>query len=155
MKVAYYDFQFGKLKMLYENDILYRLCTSDEKEVNNQKCKFTDKVFKEIEEYLNGKRKTFDIKYEFIGTDFQKKVWSVLEEISYGEVYTYLDVAKKINNPKAVRAVGGACNKNPIWLIVPCHRVIGTNGKLIGYEGGIDMKEKLLNIEKRYKDVQC
>lgn len=149
MKIACYNFEFGILEMQYEDETLFALKVIDKETTNNQKNEFTDKVFNEIKEYLAGKRKKFDIKYELKGTEFQKKVWQVLEEIPYGKTYTYLEIAKKINNPKAARAVGGACNKNPIWLIVPCHRVIGTNGNLTGYAGGLDMKEKLLQIENK------
>ena len=154
MNEAFYKFELGTLKLKYKDEILYHLSVVEDKNVaeNYQKNKFTDRVVEEINEYLRGERQEFDIKYEFAeGTDFQKKVWKVLETIPYGEVYTYSDVAKKINNDKAVRAVGSACNNNPIWLIVPCHRVIGKNGELTGYHGGIDMKKKLLDIEKKYK----
>lgn len=150
MNQAYYNFQFGTLKMQYEDETLYHLEVTTESIKQNQKNEFTDKIFKEIEEYLKGQRKSFDITYKLEGTKFQKNVWKVLEEIPYGKTYTYLDIAKKINNPKSARAVGGACNKNPIWLIVPCHRVIGTNGKLVGYAGGLNMKQKLLQIEANY-----
>ncbi len=150
MKIACYNFEFGMLEMQYESETLFALKVTDKETTNNEKNEFTDKVFSEIKEYLDGRRKIFDIKYELKGTEFQKKVWHILEKIPYGKTYTYLEIAKKINNPKAARAVGGACNKNPIWLIVPCHRVIGTNGNLTGYAGGLDMKEKLLQIENKY-----
>ncbi len=88
------------------------------------------------------------IKYN-TGTEFQKLVWKELENIPYAKVVSYKDIAKKINNPKAVRAVGGANNKNPISIIVPCHRVVGSNGKLVGYGGGIDKKQFLLELENR------
>lgn len=147
MKTAYYDYQFGILKFVYDGEILYRLEFATQIGKQNEKTEFTDKVFNEIEEYLSGKRKQFTVKYQLNGTEFQKAVWHVLETIPYGKTYTYLDVAKKINKPKAARAVGGACNKNPIGIIVPCHRVVGTNGNLTGYAGGLDIKSKLLEIE--------
>ncbi|ORX78673.1 methylated-dna--protein-cysteine methyltransferase [Anaeromyces robustus] len=154
MNEASYDIELGTLIMKYKDDILYNLSITDKRKLeNNEKNKFTDKVYKEIQEYMKGQRKTFDIKYKFEGTEFQKKVWKVLETIPYGKVLTYLEVAKIINNRKAVRAVGGACHRNPIWLIVPCHRVVGSNGKLTGYAGGLDMKQKLLEIENKNKDV--
>ncbi len=83
------------------------------------------------------------------GTDFQKKVWQALCEIPYGETFSYKKVAQKIGNEKACRAVGMANNKNPIAIIVPCHRVIGENGKLVGYAGGLEVKKKLLVLESR------
>ncbi len=147
MNKAYYDFEFGKLEITYKDEILYSLKVVKNEEVNNR-TKFTDKIFKEVEEYLTGKRKEFDIKYIFIGTTFQKQVWTLLEKIPYGKTCTYLDIAKKMGNSKLSRAIGCACNKNPIWLIVPCHRVIGSNNKLVGYAGGLKMKTKLLEIEK-------
>ena len=100
-------------------------------------------------EYLEGKRKVFDFPYEFHGTEFQKKVWKKLCDIPYGETRTYKDIAIAIGNPKACRAVGMSNNKNPITIAVPCHRVIGANGKLVGYAGGIEMKKKLLEIEEK------
>ena len=101
-------------------------------------------------EYLNGKRKSFDIKYEINGTEFQKKVWKELTDIPYGETRSYKEIAVAVGNPKASRAVGMANNKNPIAIIVPCHRVIGSDGKLVGYAGGLDMKRALLTLEKKY-----
>lgn len=149
MKKAYYDTIFGTARIIYENNILYGLSIVDEEILENEKNEFTDKVYKELNEYFEGNRKEFDIDYSFLGTEFQIKVWKVLETIPYGETFTYLDVAKKIGNPKASRAVGMACNKNHIWIIVPCHRVIGSNGKMVGYAHGVDMKAKLLEIEKK------
>jgi len=108
---------------------------------------FVDSV-KQLKEYLSGKRTKFTIKINPQGTDFQKKVWKALEKIPYGNLCSYKDIAEAIGNPKACRAVGMANNKNPIPLIVPCHRVIGANGKLVGFACGLDIKEKLIDIEK-------
>ena len=102
----------------------------------------------QIEEFFLGKRAIFDIKIAPEGTDYQKKVWNELSKIPFGEIYTYKKVATNLNNPKASRAVGMANSKNPIPLIVPCHRVIGANGKLVGFAHGLEIKEKLLNFEK-------
>ncbi|AFS77411.1 methylated-DNA--protein-cysteinemethyltransferase Ogt [Gottschalkia acidurici 9a] len=106
----------------------------------------------ELIEYLDGKRKKFNISLEPNGTEFQQKVWNSLKEIPYGKTYSYKDIAENIGNVKACRAVGMANNKNPIMIFIPCHRVIGSNGKLVGYAGGLDMKEKLLQIEKQNID---
>lgn len=103
---------------------------------------------KQLEEYFAGIRKNFDLPLKPQGTPFQLLVWEQLKQIPYGETRSYGEIAKAIGNPKASRAVGGANNKNPIGIIVPCHRVIGANGKLVGYAGGLDMKEKLLMLEK-------
>ncbi|SET32733.1 methylated-DNA-[protein]-cysteine S-methyltransferase [Natronincola peptidivorans] len=101
----------------------------------------------QITEYFQGARKQFTIPLDLKGTPFQKKVWNTLLEIPFGEVVSYQTIANKIGNPKAVRAVGLANKRNPIPIIVPCHRVIGMNMKLVGYNGGIDIKEKLLAFE--------
>ena len=103
---------------------------------------------KQLFEYFNGERKVFDLKQNPKGTEFQKKIWNELIKIPYGETKSYSEIAKNIGNPKACRAVGNANNKNPIGICIPCHRVIGKNGSLTGYAGGIDKKEYLLNIEK-------
>jgi methylated-DNA-[protein]-cysteine S-methyltransferase len=108
--------------------------------------KFTQ-VSQQLTEYFNGNRKKFDLPLAATGTPFQKKVWHALCAIKQGETQTYAWLAKTINNEKAVRAVGSANGANPIALIVPCHRVIGSNGKLTGYAGGLALKAKLLMHE--------
>ena len=107
-----------------------------------------EKTFIELNEYFEGKRKKFDIPIKPNGTDFQKKVWMELTKIPYGTYTTYKNIADKIGNKNASRAVGSANNKNPILIIIPCHRVIGSNNKLRGYSQGINYQEKLLKIEK-------
>ncbi|MFS8542144.1 MAG: methylated-DNA--[protein]-cysteine S-methyltransferase, partial [Tissierellales bacterium] len=101
----------------------------------------------QIIDYLNGKRKSFFLPLDLRGTDFQIKVWKELIKIPYGETRTYKDVAKNINVPKGYRAVGNALNKNPILIVIPCHRVIGSGGKLTGFRGGLELKAKLLALE--------
>lgn len=105
-------------------------------------------IQKQLTEYEKGTRKTFELPLHLKGTDFQKLVWNALLEIPYGETRSYQEIAIRIGKPKALRAVGGACNRNPIGIIVPCHRVIGKNGSLTGYAGGLSYKELLLNHEK-------
>lgn len=105
-------------------------------------------IQKQFTEYEKGVRKVFDLPLNLKGTEFQKKVWNALLEIPYGETRSYQEIAIRIGNPKAVRAVGGACNRNPIGIIVPCHRVVGKNGSLTGYAGGLDYKKLLLEKEK-------
>ena len=102
----------------------------------------------QLVDYFAGKRKTFDLKLAPKGTEFQQSVWEKLAEIPYGVTVSYLDIAKKIGNPKSTRAVGGANGKNPIALVLPCHRVIGSNQKLTGYGSGIWRKKWLLEFEK-------
>ena len=104
--------------------------------------------FNQLKEYFQGTRREFTIPIEAEGSEFQKKVWKALLDIPYGQTRTYKEIAIAIGNEKACRAVGMANNRNPISIIIPYHRVIGANGKLVGYGGGFDIKEKLLNIEK-------
>lgn len=108
---------------------------------------------KQLNEYFSKKRKEFSLKLDFKGTEFQKQVWEALLTIPFGETRTYGQIAKQIGNPQAVRAVGGAANKNPIPIIAPCHRVIGATGKLVGFGGGIANKTILLDIEKPFKQT--
>jgi methylated-DNA-[protein]-cysteine S-methyltransferase len=109
---------------------------------------FFREVEKQLEAYFSGKLKSFDLRLASRGTDFQKAVWKALCEIPYGETRTYRDIAESIGRPKACRAVGRANNLNPIAIVVPCHRVIGSSGKLVGYASGLDVKEFLLKLEK-------
>ena len=101
----------------------------------------------ELEEYFQNKRTVFTVPLYPHGTDFQKRVWTALRTVPYGKTASYLDMANEIGNPKAVRAIGGANSRNPISIIVPCHRIIGKNGTLVGYEGGLWRKEWLLKHE--------
>ncbi len=106
------------------------------------------KTREQLDEYLNGDRKEFNIPLLMVGTDFQKSVWNVLIKVPYGTTSTYLQLAKDINNEKAVRAVAGANGANSIGLIVPCHRIIGSDGELVGYGGGLPVKKRLLKLER-------
>jgi methylated-DNA-[protein]-cysteine S-methyltransferase len=108
---------------------------------------FTEAV-RQFGAYFSGKLKSFDLKLAPEGTEFQKSVWRALCKIPYGETRTYKDIAASIGNPKAYRAVGLANNRNPIAIIVPCHRVLGSNGKLTGYASGLDVKAFLLQLEE-------
>lgn len=108
-----------------------------------QKAKF------QLIEYLEGKRESFDLPLAPHGTDFQHKVWEALQSIPFGETRSYKQIADAVGNPKASRAVGMANNKNPIAIFIPCHRVIGANGSLVGYGGGLRTKQYLLDLEKK------
>jgi methylated-DNA-[protein]-cysteine S-methyltransferase len=101
----------------------------------------------QFKQYFEGKRTVFDIKMDLKGTPFQVKVWQALNQIPYGTVCSYKDIGQAIESAKAVRAVGGANNRNPIPIIIPCHRVIGANGTLVGYGGGLHIKTYLLQLE--------
>jgi methylated-DNA-[protein]-cysteine S-methyltransferase len=102
---------------------------------------------KQLRDYFDGKRRTFDVKLDFSGTEFQKKVWHALLTIPFGETRSYGQIARQIGSPKAIRAVGAANGRNPISIIAPCHRVLGSTGELTGFAGGLDVKAKLLEIE--------
>ncbi|EEX94519.1 methylated-DNA--protein-cysteine methyltransferase [Vibrio orientalis CIP 102891 = ATCC 33934] len=106
------------------------------------------RTIKQLDEYFAGQRTEFDLPLAAKGTSFQMQVWQALTSIPHGQTWSYQDLANAIGNPKAVRAVGLANGKNPISIIVPCHRVIGKNGKLTGYAGGVERKAKLLELEK-------
>ena len=103
---------------------------------------------KQLNEYFAAKRQVFDLPLEFEGTEFQQKVWQALLTIPFGETRSYKEIAEQIGNVKAVRAVGAANGKNPISIIAPCHRVVGANGKLVGFAGGLENKEILLQLEQ-------
>src|SRR5699024_6827707 len=103
----------------------------------------------QLNEYFNKQRQSFDILLNPAGTKFQQQVWTALKQIPFGKTYSYGQIAKAINNPKAVRAVGLANGKNPISIVIPCHRVIGADGSLTGYGGGLDRKKYLLNLENK------
>ncbi len=103
---------------------------------------------REVTEYFRGERSVFEVPLHLKGTEFQLKVWNALRQIPYGETRSYSEVAQMIGNPQACRAVGGANNRNPVLLMVPCHRVIGKNGNLVGFAGGLDVKQRLLDFER-------
>lgn len=107
----------------------------------------------QLDEYFQGKRTTFSLPFKLTGTPFQLAVWKELQNIPYGQTTSYKEIAQKINKPKAYRAVGMANNKNPLPIIIPCHRVIGSNGKLIGYAGGLKLKNYLLELEKSHTNL--
>lgn len=134
------------------NKAVYNLHRWAKKWLNHEQVKEDQDGLKDVcvqlDEYFNGKRQTFDITMDLYGTPFQKMVWTALSNIPYGQTRSYKEVAKEIGTPKAVRAIGGANNKNPLPIIVPCHRVIGTNGALVGYGGGLNIKEYLLKLEQ-------
>ncbi|MGB3725824.1 MAG: methylated-DNA--[protein]-cysteine S-methyltransferase [Glaciecola sp.] len=115
-----------------------------------QESHLTQHAAKQLDEYIKGKRKDFDLPLAANGTVFQQQVWQQLLSVPFGKTASYLDIANAINNPKACRAVGAANGKNPIAIIVPCHRIIGANGSLTGYAGGLTRKTFLLELEQAY-----
>ncbi|MFH4963740.1 methylated-DNA--[protein]-cysteine S-methyltransferase [Gaetbulibacter sp. M235] len=126
--------------------------------VLNSEEKITDIIPESLEdcviqlnEYFKGDRRIFDLKLNPEGSSFQKKVWKLLEQIPFGKTISYLDLSKQLGDVKAIRAVANANGKNPIWIIIPCHRVIGSDGSLTGYAGGLHRKQWLLEHESPYK----
>ena len=151
--IFYYNTKIGRIGIEENGMAITRLDfinkDAQEEIIEKQETVLLKEAIKQLNEYLDGKRTLFDLPLEPKGTEFQKKVWNALKEIPFGETRSYGEIAKIIGNEKASRAVGMANNKNPIAIIVPCHRVIGANGKLVGYAGGLDIKEKLLKLESK------
>ncbi len=144
-----YPFLFGRLKIACENGAVTLLALTEEPVQTDGRTALTDLAFGQVSEYLELRRREFDFPYVLHGTPFQVKVWHALEAIPYGETRSYGDIAAAVGRPRACRAVGMANHRNPILIAVPCHRVIGADGKLVGYGGGLEMKTALLALEKR------
>lgn len=155
MEVGYLNSPLGLIRIGVEKDQLVEVAYVEEMAASlhdekNESQLMID-VKNQLSQYFEGSRKEFDLKYRLKGTKFQVRAWKALGEISYGETISYKEQALKIDNEKAVRAVGGANGKNRINIIIPCHRVIGSNGNLTGYGGGLDKKLWLLEHERRNK----
>lgn len=144
----YYETPVGRLAIVEEEGFLVK-CSffSLPEDAEKVETPLVKKTFNQLQEYFSGKRKTFELPIRFHGTDFQKQVWNELLKIPYGQTATYGEIAAQVKNKNYSRAVGMANNRNPIAIIVPCHRVVGSNSSLTGYAGGLDVKEKLLCIE--------
>ena len=143
-KLCLLDFKYRKMRTTVDN----RLKKGFEAEFIEQDDEILKETRKQIDEYFNMERKDFDIPLITIGTDFQKSVWDALLKVPYGATSTYLKLAKDIDNEKAVRAVANANGANSIAIIIPCHRIIGTNGELTGFGGGLPLKKRLLKLEQ-------
>lgn len=135
--------------IIEKNNKVYAITTSSKYDYLEEETVLVKETIKQLREYSAGKRKEFTLPLTLEGTPFQIKVWQELLKIPYGKTKSYQEIALAVNNPKASRAIGMANNRNRIMIVVPCHRVIGSNGKLVGYAGGLEMKEKLLKIEGR------
>ena len=145
-----YDTVLGSVTFVEEDGALLAITTHRPYEGIEHETALIKEANRQLSEYLKGERQMFDLPLNPRGTDFQKRVWRALCDIPYGETRSYKQIAEAIGNPKAVRAVGMANNRNPITIVVPCHRVIGADGKLVGYGGGLEMKEFLLRLETIY-----
>ncbi|CAI8914512.1 MULTISPECIES: methylated-DNA--[protein]-cysteine S-methyltransferase [Bacillus] len=144
---AYYESEIGLLEITANDEGITSVIFVEERKEEN-KNKIVEQCLAELDEYFNRKRTEFTVPLSAVGTSFQKSVWDALYTIPYGVSASYLDIAEKVGNTKAVRAIGGANSRNPISIIVPCHRVIGKSGKLVGYAGGLWRKEWLLKHEE-------
>jgi methylated-DNA-[protein]-cysteine S-methyltransferase len=149
METEYYHSPVGWLEIMAEKEALVGLRICDKEEIhkpvgNNPVIR---QAISQLDEYFEGKRKQFELPLSFKGTEFQKKVWNVLLHIPCGKTLTYAEIARSIDHPKAYRAVGSANGKNPLPIIIPCHRVIASDGSLGGYAYGLNIKKKLLDIE--------
>ena len=149
---ATYPFNFGYLRVSYDDDKLVSIRSQGQPSEESLPNKLSNQTFKQIQEYLAGERRIFDLPFHMQGTDFQVKVWKALLDIPYGETRSYGQIAAVIGQPRASQAIGGAVGRNPLWILVPCHRVIGADGSLTGYAGGLAMKKALLNIERFHHD---
>ncbi|MFQ9922899.1 MAG: methylated-DNA--[protein]-cysteine S-methyltransferase [Beduini sp.] len=152
--VYYYDFPIGRLAIADNTEAITQISIHDgfdKEEYQLIETPLIKKASLQLSEYFEGKRKNFELPLSPKGTDFQKRCWEVLQTIPYGETWSYKQLAQAIGNEKACRAVGGANNKNPIIIVIPCHRVIGANGQLVGYGGGLPIKKALLTLEREYR----
>jgi methylated-DNA-[protein]-cysteine S-methyltransferase len=143
-KLCMLDFRYRRMRTTIDNRIKKGL----DAEFIEQDDEILQKTRTQLDEYFNSERKEFDIPLLTIGTDFQKSVWEALLKVPYGTTSTYLQLAKDIDNEKAVRAVASANGANSIGIIIPCHRIIGSNGELVGYGGGLPVKKRLLKLEQ-------
>lgn len=149
MDKFYYKSAIGLLEIIYKNDELISLKLVDKIGISCPTTNFIKNIILQLDEYFLGRRQKFDVAINPTGTNFQKKVWAELLRIPYGKTKSYQEIANAIGNPNSQRAVGAACNRNPILLIIPCHRVILKNGNVGGFVYGNQIKQKLLEIESR------
>ena len=146
-QIAFIKTPLGIAKIIGDNKGISEISVLDEGDISKSIPKELKEVVAQLKDYFSGKRNDFELKLNPKGTDFQQKVWQELGNIPFGKTITYLDLAKKLGDPKVIRAAASANGKNPLWIIVPCHRVIGTDGSLTGYAGGLWRKKWLLEHE--------
>ncbi|EQK43070.1 methylated-DNA-[]-cysteine S-methyltransferase family protein [[Clostridium] bifermentans ATCC 638] len=146
---GYYKSPIGNLRIVVDESSLVALDFNEDEKKQSDEHRYINEVKKQLDEYFKGTRELFDLNIKMNGTDFQNKVWNELTKIPYGETISYKELATRIGNDKACRAVGNANNKNKISIVIPCHRVVGSNKKLVGYAGGLEKKEWLINHENK------
>lgn len=144
-----FDSPIGHISMTEEEDAITYIGITNAPCSTDIPTPLLSEAQRQVSEYLHGERSTMNFPIRMRGTDFQVRVWKALQQIPYGSTSTYGTIATKLNNERAARAVGMACNRNPLLLAVPCHRVIGTGGKLTGFACGVDIKLQLLKLEHR------
>lgn len=147
METAYIKTPLGIAKISGDDDGISVISVLDEGEISNTIPIILQEAAAQLNDYFEGKRTNFTFKLNPAGTEFQQKVWKGLLEIPFGKTMSYLELSKKLGDVKAIRAVASANGKNPLWIVVPCHRVIGTDGSLTGYAGGLWRKKWLLEHE--------
>ncbi len=145
---AYYPGPYGMMEIGYEDGAVVQISLVSREKAPSRPAPVSDQAARELEEYFAGRRKQFEFPMAPKGTAFQLSVLRALEQIPYGETRSYGEIARAVGRPKAVRAVGMACKRNPIWIAIPCHRVVGANHALTGYAGGLPMKQALLELEQ-------
>ncbi len=148
MNIGYYKSPVGIIEIEEEEGKIVGLKFTSCAQVVDNSSGVIGKCEEQLSEYFAGKRKEFELEMVLKGTKFQQKVWRELAKIPYGKTVSYREIARNVGNEKAVRAVGTAIGRNPIAIIVPCHRVIGTDGSMTGYAYGVELKRKLLDLEK-------
>lgn len=146
---GYYESPIGLLEVITDEKYLLEVKFVDKIQGESRHPEILKRTLVQLDEYFKGLRVKFDLDYMLNGTDFQKSVWNALAQIPYGSVTPYKDIATLVGNPKACRAVGNANNKNKLSIIIPCHRVIGSNHSLTGYEWGLDRKQWLIDFESQ------
>lgn len=149
MDKSYYKSPIGILEIVCEGDVLILLKKVEKIIEPHNETPLITEIKTQLSEYFSGKRKIFDIKINAKGTEFQKRIWKELQKIPYGKTRSYSEIAAAVGNKNAQRAVGSACNKNPVMIIIPCHRVISKTGQLGGFAYGNQLKQKILEIENK------
>lgn len=154
VNIFYYQTDIGRVGIAAKDDqitnLYFTAAAISLSQVSVEETRLLKEAGKQLQEYLSGKRRVFDLPLAPVGTEFMLRVWQALCTIPYGNTCSYKDIAQRLGRPKAARAVGLANHNNPLPIFIPCHRVVGANGKLVGYLGGLDVKTRLLALEQQY-----
>ena len=153
-KIACIQTPLGNATIVGDSAGISKICIEDNPYITTTIPEELQQAAQQLTEYFNGTRTTFDVKLNPKGTHFQQKVWAELQKIPFGKTISYIELAKKLGDPKVIRAAAAANGKNPLWVIIPCHRVIGADGSLTGYAGGLWRKKWLLELENPLQQMQ-